>query len=222
MGTQSRRVDVGTERGRDLVRQLGREIRDARRQHGLAQGTVGRAVGVTGPSVSRIERGLFNRVSVEQLARIMAVVGLELSARAYPAGEPLRDAAHAALLADFSARIHRSLRVTLEVPLPIPGDQRAWDALVRGSDFRVAVEAETVPRDAQALIRRISLKARDSDIDSVILLVRDTERTRRFLRESGPLLAAQFPMPGRRALELLAAGAAPGGGAVVMLPKRRP
>lgn len=213
---------MGTERGRELVRLLGHEIRDARRQHGLAQSEVGRAVGVTGPSVSRIERGLFGRVSVEQLARVMAVVGLELSARAYPGGEPLRDEAHAELLTDFSLRLHRSLRMTLEAPLPIAGDQRAWDALIRGPDFRVAVEAETAPRDAQALIRRINLKARDSNPDSVILLVRDTERTRRFLRQSEPLLAASFPVPGRRALELLGAGVAPGGGAVILLPRRRP
>lgn len=107
------------------------------------------------------------------------------------------------------------------MPLPDHRDQRAWDGLVRGPSFRFGVEAETAPRDAQALTRRILTKARDGEVDGVILLVRATLQTRRFLAEAGDWLTGSFPMDGGRALELLAAGVTPGGNAVVVLPPRR-
>jgi hypothetical protein len=42
-----------------------------------------------------------------------------------------------------------------------------------------------LPRDAQALDRRIQLKARDSSVDGVILLLPDTRAARLFLDDAG-------------------------------------
>jgi transcriptional regulator with XRE-family HTH domain len=184
---------------------------------GLGLHDVGRAVGLSATHVSRIERGRTPRVPLLVLARLLAVVGLELSGRAYPAGQPVRDAAHAALLDRFGRALHRSLALTTEVPLPRAGNLRAWDGLVRGAGWALPVEAETRPRDRQALERRIGLKLRDAELDSVVLLLADTRFNRALIRADEATWRACYPVPGRRALELLGAGVHPGGSSVVLL-----
>jgi transcriptional regulator with XRE-family HTH domain len=220
MGTKARQIDVGTARAAELIVRAGREIRQARTDRGLSLRVTGRASSLSISAVSRIERGLVTRVSVHDLARLHAVVGLELALKSYPAGQPIRDAAHVALLNDFRKELHRSLQWSIEVPLPIPGDLRSWDALVRGDGWRYGVEAETAPRDAQSVLRRMQLKQRDGGVGGVLLVVRRTQQTRRFIREAGELLRTVFPVDGDRALELLRAGVDPGGNAVVVLPLR--
>ncbi len=210
-------IDRGTARARSIVHDLGREIREARLDRGLTQEDVARAARMSGPQVSRIERGAARAVSVDQLARLLAVVGLELSARAYPAGAPLRDAAHVALLSRLRRGLDRSLGWRTEVPLPIPGDGRAWDAVIAGPGWTVGVEAETRPRDVQAAIRRISLKQRDGRVDSLLFVVADTRHGRDFVRGAGDDLRARFPIDGRRTLHRLGAGLQPEGDALVLL-----
>jgi transcriptional regulator with XRE-family HTH domain len=214
---RERLADRGAARGRAIVADLARELRDARLDRGLSQEAVARAAGLSAPQVSRIERGAAPAASIEQVARLLAVVGLELSARAYPAGPPLRDAAHVALLGRFRARLHRSLDWRTEVPLGIPGDRRAWDATVRGPGWRFGVEAETRPRDAQALIRRISLKARDDRVDGVLLVLADTRTDRAFLRAAGDVLASRFPADAVRVVEMLGVGFRPDGDALILM-----
>jgi hypothetical protein len=82
------------------------------------------------------------------------------------------------------------------------------------------VEAETLPRDAQALNRRIQLKVRDSGFDGALLIMPGTRRVREFLGAARPELAPAFPVDGRRAMELLRAGIDPGGSAIVSLKRR--
>lgn len=178
------------------------------------------AAGISNASVSRVERAKAPRVPLIVLAKLAAVVGLDLVVRTYPGAVPLRDAGHVSLLADLRASLHRSLRWATEVPLPSPGDQRAWDAMIIGSDWRLGVEAETRPRDVQALVRRLNLKQRDGAVNGVLLAVRDSRASRAFLREAADELAAAFPLPGARALELLYAGVRPPNGSVVLVPRR--
>ena len=142
---------------------------------------------------------------------------MELSVRAYPSGEPLRDAAHADLIARLRTNVHTSLRLSTEVAFPAPGDRRAWDVVIAGSDWRHGYEAETRPRDLQALERRLALKLRDGDIDAVSLVLLDSRHNRTFVRAHAETLGARFPVPGRRALELLRAGVNPGAGSVILL-----
>jgi len=242
VATRERPVDRGLVRGRRLIVEGGHGLRVTRQDRGLSLLEVGRAAGLSASAVSRIERGLVPSVSVIALARLHAVIGLDLTMRAYPGGQPVRDAAHAALLADLRATLHRDLRWSIEVPLPLPGDQRAWDALISGArsaadrragrdagrdagggepSWRYGVEAEMSPRDGQALLRRLHLKERDGDVDGVILLLRPTQQARAFVRESSDAVRAAFPCAGPRALELLRAGVEPEGSAVIVLPPKR-
>jgi transcriptional regulator with XRE-family HTH domain len=219
MATRQRPVDRGTERALELVARTGRELRAARRGAGLGLVGVGRAVAMSASAISRIERGLVREVSLYDLARIAAVVGLELTARTFPAGEPIRDRGHVRLLDRLRQRVHASLIWRMEVPMPRLGDLRAWDATISGrrNVWVYGVEAETNPHDGQAIVRRIQLKFRDGGVDGVILLLPDTRQSRAFRREFGPLLEGDFPVAGSVALKRLAAGLDPGGNAVLVL-----
>ncbi len=218
MAPKERAVDRGSRIARLLLAQLGRETRDARLAAGLTQVQVALACGLAASYISRIERGTATGVSLHHLARILSVVGLDLTARAYPAGSPLRDAAHIALLGRLRSRIAPSLTWRTEVPLPNAGDLRAWDALITGPRVRVGVEAETRPRDLQALDRRLSLKQqRDGGVDHVLLLLADTRANRSFRREFGDALRVNHPVDGHVALAALAGGRDPGGSAVILL-----
>ena len=144
-----------------------------------------------------------------------AVVGLDLVIRTYPRGDPIRDAGHARLLERFRQRLHASLSFRTEVPLPIPGDLRAWDAVIDGPGWHLPVEAETVLTDSQALDRKLALKLRDGQFDHVILLVADTSRNREALA-SMPL-TARFSMSSRAVLAALREGRDPGASGLVIL-----
>jgi transcriptional regulator with XRE-family HTH domain len=217
VGTRERAVDTGAARGRALTAAVRRDLRESRLDRGLGGIDVARAVGISPAQYSRIERGLTGSLSIEQASIVLAVVGLELSVRTYPSGEPLRDAAHAALIDRFRAGLHPSLRLQTEVPFPGQGDRRAWDVVVVGSDWRHGVEAETRPRDRQALERRLALKLRDGNVSSMSLLLLDSRHNRDFVRSHHDVLAERFPIPGRRTLELLRAGVNPGGGSIILL-----
>jgi transcriptional regulator with XRE-family HTH domain len=217
MGSRERAVDVGANRGRDATALVLRELRNGRLDRNLSGQAIAEAAGMSGAQYSRIENGLVRGLSIEQAAVLLATVGLDLSVRVYSGGEPIRDAAHAALLARLRAELHRSLRVLAEVPMPAPGDRRAWDLVVVGSTWRHAFEAETRPRDLQALERRVALKVRDGLVDAASLLLLDSRHNRGLTRSHGVSLRERFPIPGVRALELLRAGVDPGGGSVILL-----
>ena len=221
VGTRIKAVDRGTERGRRLRAAVGDEIRSARANRNLTLREACQAVGVSPSTGSRLERGVLEHVDLMLLARMCAVVGLDLSVKAYPGGEPIRDAAHVGLLRDFRVLLHPSLDWATEVPLPTSGDPRAWDAMTRGGDWRYGVEAETAPHDGQATMRRLTLKQRDGHVDGVLLVLRDTRQSRAFLHEIDDVAGSSFPVGGQRALELLRVGANPGGSAIIVLPRSR-
>lgn len=171
-------------------------------------------------NVGRIERAALPSATVTQLARIGAVVGLDVRVRAYPGPTPLRDAAQIALFDRLRARLAPALVMRTEVPLRIEGDLRAWDAVIAGFKPAAAplhAEGETRLYDAQAQLRRIALKARDSDVDTVLLVLADTPRNRAAVRAAGPMIGEAYPIPPRVALACLAGGRHPGGSAVVFI-----
>jgi transcriptional regulator with XRE-family HTH domain len=218
MSTRDRTADKGARRARSVVTDLGEEIRRARLDHGLSQADVARAAKTSRAQVGRIERAAAPTVSILQMARLLAVLGLELSARAYPAGQPIRDAAHRALIERLRARVSPSVAWRFEVPLGQAGDQRAWDVVLLIGTAQFAVEAETRPRDVQALQRRVSLKRRDDPgVSGVLLLLAATRHNGFLLREHGPALRADFPTPAAEILRALGEGRVPGGSGILLL-----
>jgi transcriptional regulator with XRE-family HTH domain len=197
---------------------MGIEIRGARLIHGSSIETVAAAIGISPSQVGRIERGVLPTVSVDQLARLGAAVGLDIRVRSYPGPDPTLDTGQIRLLNRLRSRLDADLTFRTEVPLPTLGDQRAWDALVGGLDGDdLPVDAETRLVDLQSQVRRVTLKLRDSGFDAVLLVVSDSRRNRQVLAGAGSILATDFPVTGRTALRELAAGRHPGGSSIVVL-----
>jgi transcriptional regulator with XRE-family HTH domain len=217
MVTRERRLDRGKRAAqRNLVR-VGDDLREARLSAGLTQRQAGSAAGISSSELSRIELGIARRVPYETLAIIGSVLGLDVPLRTYPDGEPVRDAAQLALLARLRVLLPRSLTWRTEAPLDIPGDRRAWDAVIGGRGWRVPVDAESRLHDVQACSRKVALKRRDDRSEVVILLVADTRHNRRVVRLARADLAADFPVSGGAALASLTNGEPPSGSSIVLL-----
>jgi transcriptional regulator with XRE-family HTH domain len=223
MSPRERPIDRGRRIARcDLVR-IGEEFREARLSVGLALARVGEAVDMSASQVSRIERGLLPTASVDQLARIGAVLGLDVRVRGYPGPDPIRDAPQNGLLDRLRLRLHPTLSLPREVPIQGASHQRAWDGMMRGLQggpedrSNMPVEGETRIHDYQAQTRRIWLKAADAGEPYVLLVVADTRRNREAIRAAGTAIDDAFPVPARRALAALAVGEHPGGSALVVL-----
>lgn len=195
MPPRERTNDRGRRRGARLIVEVGRDIRDARSAAALTQAQVGRACGISGSHEGKIERGEVRGVSIIALAQICEVVGLDLTVRTYPGATPLRDAAHLALQARFRARLDPRWTWRTEVPVPLPGDQRSWDAVIARNGLRIGVETETRLRDLQAFDRRIALKLRDSGLDRVVLVLADTRANRSILHAYGDAIRSNYPTP---------------------------
>src|SRR4029079_5356824 len=168
----------------------------------------------------RFEHGTLRSVMLEDIGAWFAVLGLDLSMRTYPAGDPIRDRAQLALLERLRVRLHPTLRWRSEVPLPIEKDLRAWDAEIRGRDprsWRARVEAETRIADGQALERKLALKLRDDPDGHLILLVSDTRSNRAALATLAPGLSAMLPRSTREILSALAAGREPPGSGIAII-----
>jgi transcriptional regulator with XRE-family HTH domain len=57
------------------LRRIGRAVGDARRERGLTQISVARAIGVSQPTISRIENGRLATVSLHRLGAIIHLLG---------------------------------------------------------------------------------------------------------------------------------------------------
>lgn len=196
---------------------LGDELREARIQAALTQRELGAIIGISPAAIGRIERGQSPHVAYETLVLVGAALGVDIPLRAYPSGDPVRDAAQLGLLASFRALLPTGLRSPTEVPLGIAGDLRAWDEVVEGRGWSLPTEAETRIRDVQALRRRLALKCRDAGVDTMLLVVADTRHNRRVLRLAAADLAEAFPVRGRHALAALRRGEKPSGSAILLV-----
>ena len=117
----------------------------------------------------------------------------------------------------FRERIGDVGRWTTEVPVPIPGDPRAIDAVLTLERCRCGIEFIMRLHDCQAQLRPIHLKQRDAQLDRMIVVVPATHANRRAIHEAGPYLAEAFPLGTRRILSALTAGLDPGGNGIVLL-----
>lgn len=215
MASRDGRIARATRLAADDETRIRAEIARARRSAGLSQTELGKACGMSRTQVARTEAGS-RPASLRDFARLGAAVGLDVRLRAYPAGEPIRDAGQLRVLARLRARLHPTLAWRTEVPLPIEGDLRAWDAVVRGDGWKMGIEVETVLDDLQALERRLGLKHRDGGVDRLLLVVADSHRNRRALRSA----TASFDNLDRDARKILSAlrnGRDPGRDGLIVL-----
>jgi transcriptional regulator with XRE-family HTH domain len=191
--------------------------RGGRLARNVTQAAVGRAIGVSDSRISAIECDDYEDIPFIVISEYLAVVGLELSARAYPAGDGLRDEGQAKLLLSFLDLVHDSFTRRTEVPLPLPGDLRAWDASLAKARLRIGVEVETRIRDFQAVDRRVMLKLRDSGWEQAVLLVRASRSNRAAIREFAELVAVNYPIRGAQAVSALREGRDPGGNCLILM-----
>ena len=194
------------------VRDVGEEFRERRVSLALSQARAAEAAKMSRTRYGLIERGLSTQLTVHELNRIAAVLGLAPSLRLYPGGVPLRDAAHARRLSAFLSQVRQPLRYRIEVPLPMVEGQherRAWDAVIYRGRERCAAELEIRLRDVQATLRRIDLKRRDDPTESFLLLVADTRLNRRVLAEFEALFADLPRLRTSRVRSALEAGELP-------------
>lgn len=199
-----------------LRHRIGEGLSNARRAGGLSLRAVARQVGVGHEVVASAERGDARTLTIDLAARIAAVVGYEVAASLYPSGDPVRDAAHLALLDRFRARLPPTLRWRIEVPVPISGDLRSADAMVTVPEGDILIEAETRIDDVQAVLRKAAAKARDLGAFRTILLLAETRHHRRLHRDH-PELREQFPIGTRACLAALHRERDPGGDCLVVL-----
>jgi transcriptional regulator with XRE-family HTH domain len=191
------------------------ELDRARRGSGLSVADVGRASGLSRSATSRALSGR-RPTELREYAAIGASVGLDVRLRAYPGGDPIRDAGQQRLLERLRVRIHPDLGWRTEVSLRIDGDLRAWDALIAGPEWTLPVEAETVIDDIQALERRLGRKVRDGGADHLLLVVAETRRNRQALA-AAPAAFHDYTRDARAILRALAGGRAPSMSAIVIL-----
>lgn len=196
---------------------MGEELRRARRMIGLTQARLAAAIGVSQSEISRREAGAARRFTGEQIAEHAAAVGLRMSIKFWPVGGALRDEAQARYVAEFVRRVGHAWRVMLEAPIPIAGDLRAVDVLLRNGDVRIAVEVITQLADLQAQVRPAQLKARDIGATRLVLVVAGTRANREALAAARPSLVDSFDTDTRRVLADLARGADPGRDAIIVL-----
>ncbi len=218
MRTVQRRFDRGTRVGERLLRELGLECRDARLTLGMSQLQVAVLCRIARSTYTRIEAGQLSSLSVVLAARVASVLGLRLSARAFPEAE-LRDAPQAGRLLRLLGHVAPPLTYRTEVPLIATADRRdfrAWDAMIRGRGERTAVELETRLYDAQAQTRKIRLKLRDDPPEHLLVVIADTRANRRTLGLYGDLFAGWPRLRTATVLATLRAGHHPPTGLILI------
>jgi transcriptional regulator with XRE-family HTH domain len=199
-----------------LRQRLAEALTAGRAAAGLSLRLVASDAGLSPDTIRRVERGDPGAMSIDGLASIAQVLGLELVASLYPSGDPVRDRAHLALLERFRVRLGPAVRWRVEVPMPIAGDLRSADAMIGFEGCDAVVEAETHLGDIQLIERKASAKQRDLGADRLILLVSDTRHNREVIRLH-PELHRRFPLDTRTCLRRLRRGANPEEDALVVL-----
>jgi hypothetical protein len=108
-----------------------------------------------------------------------------------------------------------------EAPMPIIGDQRAWDKLLRlrhsQPPYLVGVDIETRVRDIQALTRRTRLRERDGGVDEILIVLSDSAHNRRLVDDLRQSLGAAYATSPRAILRALRSGERLVGSGVVLI-----
>ena len=179
---------------------------------------VGQAVGMSRSQVGRLVRREIPDVTVKQICRLHAAVGLTDTMRAFPAGDPLRDAGQVRLLDQARRRVSSTIAWRVERGVDRIGDLRAWDVALDGHGCVDAIEAITRFGDAQAIQRRAMLKLRDdASVQHLFLVIADTRLNRAALAECREAMRTDLPLDTRAVLQALGEGRCPGASGIVIV-----
>ncbi len=217
MATRTRAVDEARRGWHQLRVAIGADLRTRRLVLGARQADVGQAIGVSPSEISRRERGDAPHVAVLSLSEHAAAVGLRMTIGLVPLGGGVRDAAQLKYIHRFLERVSGRFTRELEAAIPIAGDLRAIDVVLRSAGRLIAVEVITRLGDVQAQVRAARLKARDVGATRLILVVAATRANRRALDEARPALIGAWDLDTRRVMAALAAGRQPDHDAIVMI-----
>lgn len=218
MATRTTRLERADANARAIIHEALREFDAARLALGLSMADVGQAVGMSRSQVGRLVRREIPDVSVKQICRLHAAVGLTDTMRAFPAGDPLRDAGQVRLLDQTHRRVSQTVGWHVERGVDRVGDLRAWDVVLDGHGCVDAIEAITRFGDAQAIQRRAMHKMRDdTSIQHLFLVIADTRSNRAGLAASRESMRTDLPLDTRAVLQALGAGRCPGASGIVVI-----
>lgn len=195
------------------------DLRDRRIVLGVSQTFMAEQLGCSQPHLWRIEANAAGP-SLVRLAEMASVLGLELSVGLHEIGDPIRDKGQQALGHRFDSILSPLWRMTNETLLPMPGDLRSWDKLLRLTvepHQRIGVDLETRIRDIQALVRRSRLRERDGGVDAILLVLSDSATNRRLVGELRAALGPAYAGSARPLLRALRDGSPlPGSGVILV------
>ena len=218
MPAHQRRAALGRADARRLNALFANELRTSRLAAGLSQVAAARAAGISRAQWGRLERNEEERPDLVELCCAGRALGLQLGARFHVVESPVRDRAQLALLRRFELQLGAPLRLRREVPLPIPGDHRAWDAMVEGDGRPFFIEAESHVGDAQDVERRVRLKQRDDPrASTVILALTRSAHHRDFLRAHREVVRELLPLDGPAVLRAVRQGRRPPASGLVLV-----
>jgi transcriptional regulator with XRE-family HTH domain len=212
----------GARRARELRGLIASDIRRVREDAGLSQRGLARAAGISNSTLAALERGVHDPTT-EVLARIAAVLGMDLAMRLYPGTGPLiRDHSQAAMIEALLGMLHPRWRPTPEVWVTRP---------VKGViDLVLEPELQTEPLvsvEAQSELRRLEQQIRWAHAKSQalsetrgrsaspLLLLRSTRNTRAIVADHAATVRAAYPAPSADAHAALTGTARWPGAAVV-------
>lgn len=220
MASKETRRQRGRRRGLELAAHTLAELRTIRVTSDVSMEALARQLDCSQSSVSR-RISSPTSVTLVGLSEMAAVLGMELSVRLYPVGDPIRDKGHQALGRRFDALIGPAWSSTAEALLPGQGGLRAWDRLLRliGAAERhlVGVDLETRIRDVQELVRRTRLRERDGGVDHIVIVLSDSATNRRLVDQLRDALGSDYGTSPRQIMSALREGRPLPGSAVILV-----
>jgi transcriptional regulator with XRE-family HTH domain len=191
------------------------ELRDGRMGAAVSQRAIGEALGWSQSRYWRFESGR-TIPTVEEIAAVASLLGLELSLGLHPVGDPLRDKGQQALADRFERILSGAWARQREVPVN-GTDWRSWDMVLWLQRESVGVEFESRFGDAQALVRRTRLRERDGNVDHLLIVGADTRANRIAVDQLRDALGLRFRTSPRLLLQALRLGRPlPGSGLILL------